>query len=416
MKKRLLPFFVLLFCLAASAALAAGIPGQQQIISVTDAAGAVISLTDDDTSTAWTHSAQSGETLTINLSSATVGEVWIRNGYAYTQNWYSHYDRPSVVKVTVYYRANQYTTSYDFYRYTLKDTYQPNARTEDWNSGYQRLLLPRQYTGVTKIELTVEDSVKGYGNAGMAISDLAVSTGTFVSATAKNSGTATPKPYIVYVTPSPAPDGISSPTATPLVEVITPIPAVTATPTPYVELITPTPAPTQAPTQAVTAEPVVYPSDTGVVATLSQRAATRSGPSNRFDEPGSFFSAGHEVKVISKAWDSENDLWWFQIEFEYDGEWYRAYTTETRVDIDPALVATEPTEPIDTLTVLEDVRAYFGPGTTYRKYRVAMIYQGYDVKVYAIENGWAQIEYIDYALDGWPVRRTWIPKSALYGE
>lgn len=408
MKKRLLPLFVLLLCLTASAALAASIPGQQSIIAVNDATGAVTSLTDDDASTAWVQSAESGSTLTLNLSGATVGEVWIRNGYAYTQNWFSHYDRPSAVKVTVYYRANQYTTSYDFYRYTLKDSYQPNAYTADWNGGYQRLLLPKQYTGVTKIELTIEGSVKGYGNAGLAISDLKVSTGTFVSATAKNYGTATPKPYVVYVTPSPAPGSDTRPTNTPLVEVITPIPSVTATPTPYVELITHTPTPTS--------EPVVYPSDTGVVATLTQRAATRSGPGNRYDEPGSFFSAGHEVKVISKAWDSENDLWWFQIEFKYDGEWYRAYTPETRVDIDPAVVATEPTEPIQTLSLPEDVRSYFGPGANYRCYRYAMIYEGYDVKVYNIENGWAQIEYIDYALDGWPLRRTWIPQAALYGE
>lgn len=414
MKKRLLPLFVLLLCLTASAALATSIPGQQQIVSVTDATGTVTSLTDDDASTAWTQSAGGGSTLTINLSGTTVGEVWIRNGYAYTQNWYSHYDRPTAVKVTVYYRANQYTTSYDFYRYSLKDVYQPNTRTEDWNGGYQRLLLPKQYTGVTKIELTIENSVKGYGNAGLAISDLAVSTGTFVSATPKNYGTATPKPYVVYITPSPAPETGSN-TPVPGGETAEPIrPSVTETP--VVELITPTPAPTEAPTPVVTPEPVVYPSDVGVIATLSQRAATRSGPGNRFDEPGSFFSAGHEVKVISKAWDSENDLWWFQIEFQYDGEWYRAYTPESRVDIDPALVTTEPTEPIDTLTVPEDVRAYFGPSTAYRCYRIAMIYQGYDVKVYAIENGWAQIEYIDYALDGWPVRRTWIPKSALYGE
>lgn len=408
MKKRLLPLFVLLLCLTASAALAASLPGQQTIVAVSDATGAVVSLTDDDTSTAWVQSAESGSTLTLSLSGATVGEVWIRNGYAYTQNWYSHYDRPAAVKVTVYYRANQYTTSYDFYRYTLKDAYQPNAYTADWNGGYQRLLLPKQYTGVTKIELTIEDSVKGYGNAGLAISDLAVSTGTFVSATAKNNATATPKPYVVYVTPSPAPSW-SNPTATPDW-------GYDVTPTPLVELITPTPAPTKTATPAVTSEPVVYPSDTGVVATLSQRAATRSGPGNRYDEPGTFFSAGHEVKVISKAWDSENDLWWFQIEFRYNGEWYRAYTPETRVDIDPALVATEPTEPIEKLSLPEDVRSYFGPGANYRCYRIAMIYEGYDVKVFAIENGWAQIEYIDYALDGWPVRRTWIPQAALYGN
>lgn len=414
MKKRIFPLFVLLLGMMATTALAAGIPGQQRINSVSDGTGYVTTLTDDDASTAWTQSAQSGATLTLDLSGVTVGEVWIRNGYAYTQNWYNHYDRPATVKVTVYYRANQYTTSYDFYRYTLSDVYQPNAYTADAIGGYQRLLLPKQYTGVTKIELTVESSIRGYGNAGVAIADVAVSTGSHVSATPKTYATATPKPYIVYVTPTPGAQGGNA-TKAPDRETAEPIvPSVTPTPTPLVELITP--KPTQAPTPTPTREPVEYPSEVGVIAMLSQRAATRSGPSTGYDEPGTFGSAGDEVKVISKLWDSNNHLWWFQIEFPYRGEWMRAYTTESRVDVDPAIVADEPGEPIETVKCATKCNVYFGPGKEYRRYTVSVIHPGTGCKVYAIENGWVQIEYTDYGLDNMPVRRGWVQKSDLYGE
>ncbi len=409
----LLPLLaLLLLCLCASA-LADGFASQQSIYAITDANGTVDSLTDDDTTTAWIKSGAQDVDLTLTLYSASVGEIWIRSGYAYTQNWYNHYDRPDQVKVTVYYRVNQYTESYDTFRYRLEDVYQPNTRTENWRSGYQRLLLPQKYTGVTKIELTVESSIRGFGNAGVAISDIAVTGGSHATATPKAYATATPKPYIVYVTPTPGP----AVNPDDLVEYITPIPDDPdddATPTPYIEWITATPKPTSAPTP--TQAPVEYPSDSGVVATLSQRIATRSGPGNRFDEPGSFFSAGHEVKVITKGWDAENRLWWFQVEFEYDNAWYRAYTPETRVDVDPDVVPTESDVPIDSVTCIKKCQARFGPGEEYKLYHITVIHEGIPCDVYAIENGWVQIEYVDYGLVEPKPRRGWVPLDCMYEE
>ncbi len=417
-KLRFLPLFALLLLCLCSIALADTFPHQQGIAAINDANGLVTDLTDDDPTTAWTQSSSGNVDLTIHLYGNTVGEIWLRNGYAYTQNWYNHYSRPDTIKVTVYYRVNQYTTSYDSYRYLLTDAYQPNIISDDWNNGYQRLLLPKKYTGATKIELTIESAIRGFGNTGATISDIAILAGSHATATPKAYATATPKPYNVYITATPGPA-----TATPpLVEFITPRPTATANvelitpkPTdPIVELITPrptaTPKPTDVPTPTPTRVPVDYPTKTGIPATLIKRIATRSGPSNRFDEPGSFFSTGDEVNVISKGWDNENDLWWFQVEFYANDTWYRAYTPSNRVDLDPELVPTDPSEYYET-HIAQTTDVYFGPGTQYKKYGWSVLYRITDVKVYIIEGDWAQVEYYDEATSN--RRRGWIPKECL---
>lgn len=419
-----LPLLALLLLCLFSTAFAATIPGQQSIASISDAHGTVTDLTDDDASTAWTKSTNSGTDLTINLYGGTVGEIWIRSGYAYTQNWYNHYSRPDVIKVTVYYRANQYATTYnDSYRYRLTDAYRPNTMSADWYSGYQRLLLPQKYTGVTKIELTIEGTITGYGNTGATISDIIIAGGSHATATPRAYSTATPRPYIVYITPTPGPtvdDEVTyiTPipeihlTTPPLVELLTPRP----TNTPYVELLTPpptetpavellTPPPTPIPTPPPTRVPVDYPTTSGIAATLLKRIATRSGPSNYYDEPGSFFGEGDEVNVITKAWDSENGIWWFQVEFQYEGNWYRAYTPGNRIDLAPESVPQETTTPFET-EIGVDTRVYFGPGTEYKQFLYSVAYKGYEVKIFNIEGNWAQIEYYDYATEA--LRRGWV--------
>lgn len=422
MKK--LPFLLLslLLCLC-STAFAASLPGQQSISYITDVNGYVNTLTDDDTTTAWTKSANSAVDLTINLYRGTVGEIWIRNGYAYTQNWYNNYDRASKVKVTVYYAANQYTTSYDTYRYTLSDSYRPNTVSATWNSGYQRLLLPKQYSGVTKIELTVESSITGYGRTGATISDIIITSGSFATATPKSYATATPRPFVVYVTPTPGPiieeddypyvevikpnppkaeeeDEEEDEDDNPYVEFITPRPKLT--PTPLVQLITPTP------------KPLKYPSEGGAIGYATQRIYTRYGPTTGYGGAGTYFSEGHEVKVITKVWDDINKGYWYQIEFLYEDEWYRAYTPEARVDVDQQLIPDEPqmNDPLDARKSLIAAPIYYGPGENYKQ--LGTLGKGKLCPIYNIENGWVQVEYINYADE--VKYRGWVPLSVMYGD
>lgn len=418
-KLRFLPLFLLVLACLFSTAFAAGISGQQSISYIIDANGYVSSLTDGDASTAWTKSSSDDVDLTIHLYNARVGEIWLRNGYAYTQNWYNHYDRPGTVKVTVHYAANQYTESYDTYRYQLTDAYRPNTSSKDWQNGYQRLLLPKQYKNVTMIELTVENAYAGYGRTGATISDIIVTSGNHATATPKSYTTATPKPYVVYVTATPGPEieedddslvEYITPIPTdeeeedddPLVEYITPRP--TATPTvPVVEVITPQPTST-----------IDYPSEGGAIGYATKQIATRFGPSAGFGEPGSFFQKGREVKVISKVWDATNNLYWYQLEFEYQNEWYRVYTTDSRVDVDSSLLPDEPLldEPLVTLYTLEEQDVYYGPGEEYKF--LETIAENRKCSIYNIENGWAQIEFYS---NRFAVKcRGWVPLSALYDE
>ena len=441
-KTRLLPLLILVLvclCISASAASAeSGISGQAYIASISDQNGSVTTLTDGSTTTTWTQSSTGyGPDLTINLYSATVGEIWVRNGHCYSQNYYNHYDRPEVIKVTLWYSANYYTTNSVTYRYRMSDAYRPASYSASWNNGYQRMLLPEQLHGVTSIELTIESTTQGYGRTGATITDIVVSSGSHATATPRTYATATPKPYVQYITPSPTPyTQYVTPTPTRYVEYITPTPTrnvqyVTPTPTRAVVLLTPEPtrtpqvevirpATTTPPlVELITPEPQVTPDiptflSEGVPAPLLRSIATRSGPSAGYDEPGSFFGAGTYVNVISKSWDEINSMWWMQVEFNYRGIWMRAYTPANRIDIDPDRVPTENTVG-ETCKVTLSHRVYAGPGYEYDKFMVSLVYEGARVVVYAYEERdgvlWAQIHYREAVSN--QNRRAWVPAEIL---
>lgn len=431
-KLRLLPLLILALICLCGTAFAANIPGQQSISYIEDATGEVTSLTDDETSTAWTKQSAYGTDLTIHLYSGTVGEIWVRNGYAYTQNWYNHYDRVDTLLVTVYYQANRYTESYDSYRYRLTDAYRPSTYANGWDSGYQQLLLPKKYTGVTKIELTVESVANGNAGTGATISDIIVASGSHATATPKAYATATPKPYVVYVTATPGPaqedDGYpyveyitpipEDEDDDPYVEYLTPIPEDDDDDYPYVEVITPRPTATPYLEELITPtpRPVEYPSSSGAIGYANKRLATRSGPGTMYDEPGSFLSEGSQLKVVSKSWDDNNNLWWYQFEFEYKNEWYRLYTTDSRITVDASDVREEPVrgEPLDTQYSRYDADIYYGPGEPYARVRNVTMDEGKRCDIYVIEDGWALVDYYDYGRD--VNRRGWIPVDCLYGE
>jgi hypothetical protein len=315
-----------------------------------------------------------------------------------------------VVRVTLWYNANRYTSSSVTYRYRMTDAYRPSVSSADWYNGYQRLLLPKAITGVTKIELTVESTISGYGATGAVITDVIVAQGSHATATPAPRATATPRRYVQYVTPTPAPvtptpqrEEIIIPN-TPVVELITPIPRPTATP--LVELITPvimTPVP---------APSTEYPSF-GVEGTLTKTMATRSGPATGYDEPGSFGKKGDKVNVVGKLWDENNQLFWVQVEFNHRGEWLRVYTTDSRVDVDLTLVPVENSF-TERYRLLSDQAVYFGPGYQYRVFNISKVSADRVVHVYAVENGWAQIRYRDWAID--KDRRGWVPLDALVLE
>ncbi len=408
-KTRLLLLALVLTCLCGAASASAygtayGPAGRLPIASVTDGMGNVSALTDSSTATAWTGAV--GDRLTITLYSADVGEIWIQNGHCYSQNYYNHYDRPDVVSVTLWYDASRYAEESVTYRYRLTDAYRPGVRSGGWMDGYQRLLLPQRIDNVNRIELTVESAVQGYGRTGAAMTDLAVTRGQHATATPRRA-TATPRPYVQYITPTPGP--VVVPTVEPIVPtrdvVIVPpedddplVEFITPKPTkPAVELITPEPAD----------DPALYPSE-GVLAKLDERMYTRSGPGAGYDELGGFGQKGTEINVISKVWDKVNELYWLQAEVWRDDGWRRVYTADKYLTFDVSLVPDETTEALR-CRMTTTMPARYGPGEEYGYKEAYPVKKGTTAYLYIIEGDWGQVEYNTQGVR----RRAWVPLSTL---
>ena len=137
-------------------ATSSGLVATSAILSATEHSGetdVTADLLDGNTATAWVRTSAATPDLSLALSGASVGEIWIRSGYCYNQNYYNSYDRPATVAVTIWYAYGQQSVTY---RYTLSDAFLPTTSSADWSNGYQRLLLPEEYTGVTQIDLTIE--------------------------------------------------------------------------------------------------------------------------------------------------------------------------------------------------------------------------------------------------------------------
>lgn len=143
-------------------------------------------------------------------------------------------------------------------------------------------------------------------------------------------------------------------------------------------------------------------------APLKMRLATRSGPSTNYDELGSYFKKGHELTVISRAFDERNGIWWLQVEFTYGSSLRRAYTGLKRVDIDINTVQEDAA--LYFATVSAETIPYYGPGTHYAPHKNPVEY-GTEGMIYAFENGWVQFEF--YEEHNKRYRRVWMPAGCL---
>ena len=154
---------------------------------------------------------------------------------------------------------------------------------------------------------------------------------------------------------------------------------------------------------------------TGFNARLKMALSTRTGPGTRYDEPGTFFKnnwSSTSVRVLSRAWDSQNDIWWVQVEFGSGRQKIRAYTGLKRVDIDISHIPDE--HDMGTATMVRSATAYWGPGTDYvsSKYDIP---SGAAVTICDVEAGYAQVEFYDSRVPN-PRRRAWTPTGNLSGN
>jgi len=156
----------------------------------------------------------------------------------------------------------------------------------------------------------------------------------------------------------------------------------------------------------------------GCDAYLKMALATRTGPGTWYDEPGTFFGSTYKetsVRVLSKAWDDRNSIWWLQVEFYRNSMLYRAYTGLKRVEID---INDVPEEKVLGTAVTQRASAgYWGPGTDYAASQYD-IPSGISVTVLDVENNYAQIEFYDgrTADRSYARRRAWIRTDYLDGS
>ena len=145
---------------------------------------------------------------------------------------------------------------------------------------------------------------------------------------------------------------------------------------------------------------------------LNQKIATRTGPGNNYDEPGTFFMndfADTQVKVISRA---ETNTSWVQIEFTWKGQLMRAYTGAKRIaNLDKARVPEEAM--LGTGTTRAAATAWYGPGPAYAQQKHT-VPAGTPCTVFMEENGYVLVEYAWYDGD-YSLCRSWIAADVLQG-
>ena len=73
------------------------------------------------------------------------------------------------------------------------------------------------------------------------------------------------------------------------------------------------------------------PSD-GVYGLTIQKLATRSGPGTQYAEKGTYNVAGQYIKILTRAWDDRNGIWWVKCEIPYKGALRVLWTGYKRFD------------------------------------------------------------------------------------
>ncbi len=154
-----------------------------------------------------------------------------------------------------------------------------------------------------------------------------------------------------------------------------------------------------------------------VWARLNRKMSTRTGPGTQYDEPGTFFSSGTDVLLVSRAYDSANDRWWVQADFEYRGKRIRAYTGSQRFD--NLYLSSLPEEVLMGWGQTSDLgEAWAGPGANYQRVRDVPSYTYAQIYGFVYNRSedadYIQIEFYDSGLGCY--RRAWIKEWAFEAD
>lgn len=146
-------------------------------------------------------------------------------------------------------------------------------------------------------------------------------------------------------------------------------------------------------------------------ATTKMPIATRSGPGTQYTEPGTFLTAGQEVKVHTKVWDDVNELWWVQVEFFAEGRIYRAYTTASRLNVDLTTVPEESV--LEYSYLIDNGYGYAGPAYGHAYYSDWYLVRETNCRIMEVEEDFALID----TTSCFPAAfvRVWVPIDMLAG-
>lgn len=138
----------------------------------------------------------------------------------------------------------------------------------------------------------------------------------------------------------------------------------------------------------------------------NQKIATRSGPSTKYTECGTY-SSQTEVMVFYQAEGS--GVPWGYIEFYYKSKLYRAYTGMKRLNVNRVVPADDETV-YNYVTLAQDFKPYFGPGYEYATLSKT-VKKGTSVPAFFTDNGWVMF---DYTLSNGQIQRGWAPPNYWY--
>ena len=82
----------------------------------------------------------------------------------------------------------------------------------------------------------------------------------------------------------------------------------------------------------VTAAPQGGPKAEGVLGLTIDKLATRKGPGTQYEGGGTYSVKNQWIKVLAKAWDKRNSIWWVKCEIPYHGEIRVLWTGWKRFD------------------------------------------------------------------------------------
>ena len=155
-----------------------------------------------------------------------------------------------------------------------------------------------------------------------------------------------------------------------------------------------------------------YTQYASVYAKANRRLATRTGPGTKYDEPGSFGKAGDWCRVLSKAYDRVNEIWWVQAEISTGSGIIWAYTGVKRIDgLDLDELPEE--KIIGRCRTAAEMTGYYAPPSAGGAAMKRKVPEGVECAIYGRIEGAAgdyiQVEFYDPDLK--QNRRAWIPDA-----